>query len=567
MATGNLYQAAQSAATQGAQDMDAIFGEVADINNERASALSSAAKDKELVTLTEGLAIAKQQKQALDFATKLGTNPEANTEVLSTLIRDKNNLFQTARDNLRKISATRNTSLFTNPGAWLAGNLNLEKDTNNYNAAAEEYNLVGKRIDDVVSSTDDLVKMTKGIQVSVTDASAEAAARLAAAQLNDAAAGARIDALKSNAEGIVKVQGLKQTALSNAVQQQQLGMEAQRLALAKESAAQQRAQMALAINDKNEQLEEKTRTIQAVNLYRKTNGMPEISWTDLKLLYKDPEQKRIMDQQITGGLTIAQSGGRYLADNPSNAMLIASSNGAQLPAGPASLVSTANSVLASVKQDIQAGKVKEIKNPQQLMEAVNARMTQRAADEQKQISEKNSMYVPPTLATLLSDPAIKETPSAKLVLAALATSGVKTFDAAQAVPLIFESVKKGEMTMDRAIADITFIASKSVAYNNAHFSYDTTMGLPLMKGYNARLPQESFAGTVGSLIGKSLANIFNVSTPTSDNVYVGGQAPAAILDLTNPAKVQDYANRYMAGNISATLKQQAAKNSSKTTTR
>lgn len=566
MAT-SLYQDAQTAATQGAQSMDAIFGEVAAINTERAAAAKSAATDQQLVVATQALSTAKQQQQALDYATKLGTNPESSTEVLTQLISDKNTLFQTARDNLRKISATRNASLFSDPGAWLSGNLNLEKDTNNYNAAAEEYNLVGKRIDDVVSSTDDIVKMTKGIQVSVTDASAEAAARVAAQALNDASSQARIDALKSNAEGIQRVQALKQTALSNAVQQQQLGMEAQRLALAKQSAALEQQRMSMVIDEKNENLQEKTRTIQAVNLYRKTNGMPEITWTDLKLLYKDPEQKRLMDQQITGGLTIAQSGGRYLADSPANAMLISSTNGAKLPEGPATLVGTANSMLASVKADIQSGKIKEIKNPQQLMEAVNQRMTTRAQDEQKSISEKNSMYIPPSLATLLADPSVAATPSAQIVLSALATSGVKTFDAAQVVPLIFESVKKGEIQMDRAIQDITFIAGKGVAYNNAHFSYEATMGLPAMKGYNARLPQESFSGTVSSLIGKSLANIFNVSTPTGDNVYVGGQAPASIIDLTNPAKVQDYANRYMAGNISASLKQQAAKNSNKTSTR
>lgn len=567
MATGNLYQSAQTAATQGAQDMDAIFGEVANINAERATALKSAAQDQEIVTSTKALSDAKQQRDALAYATKLGTNPDSSTEVLTQLISDKAGLFQAARTNLQKISATRNASLFSDPGAWLAGNLNLEKDTNNYNAAAEEYNLVGKRIDDVVSQTDDIVRMTKGIQISVTDASAAAAARVASAQLIDASNTARIDSLKSNAEGILKVQGLKQTALSNSVQQQQLGMEAQRLALAKQSAALEQTKLSMVIDEKNENLQEKNRTIQAVNLYRKTNGMPEISWTDLKLLYKDPQQKNLLDQQITGGLAISQTGGRYLADTPANAMMLASSNAANLPEGPKQLVSVANATLASVKQDIQSGKVQGIKTPQALMEAVNTQMQAKASSEQKQISEKNSLYMPPSLATLVSDPAISQTLSAQLVLAPLATSGVKTFDAAQVVPLIFEQVKQGKIPMDQAINDITFLGTKSVAYNNAHFSYDSTMGLPMMKGYNARLPQESFASTFGSLLGKTVSNIFNVSSNPADTLGTPVTQTPSVIDLTNPAKVQDYANRYMAGNISATLKQQAAANSNKTANR
>lgn len=584
----NLYQDAQASATQGAQDMNDIFSQVAAINSERAASAASAAKDQELVTATQALSAAKQQRQALDLATKMGTNPDASNEVLTSLISDKNALFQTARDNLRKINAARNTSLFSDPGAWLAGNLNLEKDTNNYNAAADEYNLVGKRIDDVVSSTDDIVKMTKGIQISVTDASAEAAARVASQQLLDASNAARIDSLKSNAEGIQRVQALKQTALSNAVQQQQLGMEAQRLALAKQSAAMEQQRMSLAFDEKKENRDEQARTIQAVNIYRKTNGMPEVSWTDLKLLYKDPQQKQIIDQQITGGLTIAQTGGRYLADTPSNAMIIAGSNGAQLPTGPASLVSTANNVLQKLKTDPQVIAAKL--NPLQVQDLLNTRMKTMATDEQKEITAKNSLYILPSMTTMLSDPSVAQTASAKIVLSALATSGVKDFNPTQVIPLILESAKKGEMTLDQAISDITFLGNKAVGYNNAHFSYDTTMGLPKMVGFPVRLETTSglraagntVADTINGLFGNTeeksvpyitkAANLANplqataIGTASAIQSVFGGKS-SELMDITNPAKVQDYANRYFAGKISANLKQQAAANSNKASTK
>lgn len=567
----NLYQDAQQSALAGASQLNDIFGQIAGINTERAEAKQAAAADQQLVTSTEALAIAKQQKQALQFATELGTNPEDANQVLSGLLADKKSLFETARANLRAIRDTKNTSLFFDPLKWLTGNLNLERDTNNYNAAAEEYNLVGKRVDDIVSQTDDLVKMTKGIQVSMTDASAQAAARLASQRLLDESAQANIAALQSNAEGIQRVQQLKQTALSNSVQQQQLGMEAQRLALAKQNAALEQQKLSLMISDKQENKEEQTRTIQAVNLYRKTNGMPEVSWTDLKLLYKDPQQKALIDQQITGGLTIAQSGGRYLADKPSTALEIASSNGAKLAAGPESLVSTATSIAAQVRNDVNAGKFKP-KTRDDYANEVNQRMTQRAQSEIQEIKTGNDIYKPPSMETLLSDKGIASTASARLVLAPLATSGMKDFNASLVVPQILEAAKKGEIPLNQAISDITYIAGKAMAYNNAFYSYESTMGLPNLKGYPVRLETTGRIRSAANTVASGLNDIFapvpylsqsNVVTGAAGSLgtvisSVAGGRITEITDLTSPAKVQDYATRYMAGSISANLKEQAA---------
>ena len=577
MATANLFSQTQAGLNQAAGDINDIYSQISDLGLQRTELANDAAKDQATVTLTEQLAVAKQQKQALDYATKLGTNPEADSEQLSQLISDKNALFLQARSSLKDIQRKRDTSLFLQPGQWLVDNLTLDKSVNSYNDAAAEYNLVGKRIDDMVSSTDDIVKMTKGIAVSVTDASAQAAANVASARLKDAAFSANIESLKSNAQGIQLVTQLKQEQLNNSVRQQQLGMEQERLALSRQSAALEQKRMTMALEDKAEGKQEQERTVQAVNLYRKANGMPELSWTDMKLLYKDPQQKQLMDQQIIGGLTIAQTGSRYLADSPVNAMTISALNGAQLAEGPKQLVNTANTQLAKIRADLAKPNAPKVTS-QEIQNRVNENMKTLARNEQSEIKQGNSMYTLPSLTTFMTDPEIAKTATARLILPALKDAGAKEFNPTQVIPLILEKAKSGEIPVNQAVEEITFLGRKAMAYNNAYYSYESTMGLPNLKDFNVKLETTSQLRRTANDISRGINDIF-APLPVIGGLNPAGNALASegkligavfggvsteITDITNPAKVQDYANRYLANKISINLKQQAAANSNKT---
>lgn len=550
MATINLADLVSQSQTgykQGIEDTIGLNADLAARFAERGVIANKAGDAAALVESTDHLAQAKAQEQALEYATKLGTNPQAETEILSSLISDKAQLFQQSRAELREIHRKQRTSLFSDPLGWLQAQFTLSDSVENYNAAATEHNLVSQQIDTLVSGTKEIEQMTNALAQTKTVASAEAAAVAARSTADLLANQSAIEALKTNADGIVRVQSMQQNALSNAFRIRDQQMQERSHALAVRNSNLAFEQHKLALEGKKEQQQERERTVQAVNLYRKANGMPEMSWTDLQLMYRDPQQKGLIDQQIVGGLTIAQSGGRYLADSPADALALASTNRAQLdPARDRLLRLTADQMNV-----MRANPDPNIKNNAQFAEALNTQVKAKAVNDHKLIQSSDNIYAPPSLETLLADKAIAATPSAQKVLAPLLSSGVREFNPTQAIPLIFEAVKKGEIPFNRAIADIQFIAGKSIDYNNALYSYKNTIGIDNQSKLNVKLETTGAVAQAVNIAAQQNSGIGGLLRP-----ILGGTS-TKVVDISNPAELQDYANRYMSTAISSSMRQQA----------
>lgn len=549
----SLADSVQQSLSGDMREMSSLFSQISGAQRGQAELAKSTGDAASLVESTQQLGEARAQAQALDYATKLGTNPEASTEQLSKLISDKQTLFETARANLRDVARKQKTSLFADPLQWIADQFTLDRNVQNYNAAAEEYNLVGKRVDDLVSSTGELAKMTNAIAVTKTNASAKAAADVARAKFDLMAGQANIDALKTNADGIAQITQMRQTQLNNAFKVRDQQLQEQSLALSRQNAALHAKSLEMQLADKAEATQSKKEMLDAVNLYRVSNGMPELNRTAFELLARSEKDKDMIQQQIIGGFTIAEqkrNGSRdvrYLADSPYNAAKLAGAQGAQLDTPRASLINLTQQVASQLQADPQvAGKLKTEK---QFEEAINSAVTKKAAD---MAANSSGIYAPPSLQTLLGDRTIASTPSAQLVLAPLATSGVNEFKPSIVIPQILEQVKQKKIPMDQAIKDIEFIANKAIAYNNNSYAYKSTMGLPDQKALPVQLEvTQTVAGVIGgSAIGSNFAAL------TGD--FGIGPSRYETVDISNPAQLQNYVNRYMSGSIAASFKQQAA---------
>lgn len=541
--------------------MESIIPQQTQLLNDISARASSAAEAQKLSVTTTGLAQVKAQDQAIDIATRLGTNPEASTYVLGDYIEQKNQAFQQARALQQQINEKRSTTL-ADPLKWLEAQLTVNNDVAQYNAAAQDYNLVEQEIGRIVNMTQEGQKLSNAIAKTKTVESVKADAEVAANQALNLADEAKVKALQLNSDGMAKVVALKNDNLSNVLRIRDQQMQEATYALAKQNASINAARLGLEMKKEKRDNDALEQAMAARNLFLVANGaQPQNAFQFNLALKTDPkgteDEIRLGMQAATIKANNPTQDARVLGDTPFEALAIASKyqGSFNLAAGPKQVLDFVAGTVADIRNGKDAAAIKALEKPATASSAVNAAAASKAQVQHSRISSQDgNIYAPPQLQSLLSDPEIAKTASASLVLKPLLESGLKTFDSKVIVSQIINQAKLGKLPWNQAIDEISFLGIKSVAMNNELKGYRTVAGLPQQTALNMPLETTSAMRAMAQGAAQLAQN-----SPLSGAIgaMFGGETQAFV-NLADKAAVQEYVNKVRAGDIVIQLRQRAA---------
>lgn len=519
-----------------------LFQQIVGVAEQRTGLLQQGAVDQALVTTAADTATMAQQQRTLASATELGTNRDANTQALSGLIAQINGSFAEAQNQRAVIAEKQSRKILDDPLGWLEGQLTVNDNVAAYNNSAANYSANVTQLSVINDLTQEIAATDIAIKAGMTAGTIAANSRLQSAVWQDKAAASTIEAIKTNADGLLQAANMSDKLFNNQLRLRDQAMQEKSFALAQENARLARDERAERVAAKNAGEAEKQDYVDSVNAYRQNIGAAPITAVGLSNLMRSPEQKAILDDQYVTGATIRQTGKRAIAADPVTAIQQVQQSNGQLDGGRKVILDWAGTQVNAVQEAARAAG-KPIKTIGELKEQATAFTTGLAKSQAANINTgdpSKNIYAPPSLGTLLSDPEISKLPGVQTLLKPMFDSGVKTFEPKTIIPLITANIGKDGLTQAGAIATITALANKSIAINNATFDYKSTIGIPNQEAFKVTLPNPmkldlGYAAytPVGVLqaTGNFGASLVGKGTPITKSY-----------DLSNPNDVAAYVN-------------------------
>lgn len=519
--------------------MSQFASQVAQRNRDTADAVAKVEEAK-------GLAQAKAEEQALYYATVLGTNPDATSEVLTQYITEKNALFDEARANLREYHRQQQTTIL-NPVQWIADQASIRTTAQQYNAAADEYNLVSREIDTIVSQTKEIAQGVHAIKNANTAETAKLNAQVAASQYLNLADAAEMEGLKNNTAGILQVQGLKQNALSVGYQAAEHAMAQERMALARESAAQSRAAHARAMAKDKRDDEEEEQALQGYNAFRVSMGLPQATRQTFGLAYKS-DPKGTMDEVQKGLITLnsAKDGKgiiRSLGDTPTETLKVLQKYGANgLDAPRQKVIGFLGDAVAQAAKSPEGAAAK---TAQQQAAVIDKTAINLAKAAHNVITSQDNIYSPPPIKELLSDPGIANTIVGQRILSKLPEEHKKEFNPRVIDDQVIAFIAKNPAAYNQVVNEMAYIGAKAIGYNNATKDYQNTAGLPRQTSINVKLDE---TGTFKNMVNEATAAVPNATLAPMFRSIFGGVSSATV-DMADPAAYAAHLNKRLASRV------------------
>ncbi len=180
-----------------------------------AESQNQVAKDKSAIVQQEGVAALKAQNTRLKIANKFGTDVNAQTNVIDALVNTSAQAYADRDAALSEITKKQSVTIFDNPLEYIMNRFTINADIAKHNAADARISNAEQRITQLNADTDSTIKVNKQLDESLTQATLEAATRLAASQANDAALKAKLDGIRNNSQGIKDVMAASKESLTN----------------------------------------------------------------------------------------------------------------------------------------------------------------------------------------------------------------------------------------------------------------------------------------------------------------------------------------------------------------
>lgn len=532
-------------ATQAGDMLGAAFSEAADLADLTAELQVRKGESAALVARTQGLAEVQTQQRNLEAATALGTNPNDASYMLSQLAGDMRARYQERDQAILATQKAANTNLFVDGiGNWLTAQASLEGLVREQDTAEARYQNAKNMYADVNNLTQESAVTNNAIAQTKSVASVEAAASAIATSAQIEANAAKIQGLQLNARGIEEAQNMKQKVFDNNMRLQGLAMEKARFSLAQEEAAERRK--AKAQNQKDV-----TTYLGAVNLSRQSMGLPLYDEQQMRLKAGTQAGKLELDDWFEKGLITAQTGKQVVGATPFQAMQVASDNPtAKIAPGAQSLLKSIGAFAGTQMQAAkQAGTLKTAKEVPAFTDKIVAEEAQRQL---KNVGTKNNWYSPPPLQTLV-DPELANLNVVRKLIAPAMAAGATDFQPEIYLPQALELVRKQELTLAEAVQGIAAMGRKAVAYNNGYRNYQG-MGLPMQENLPMRMETTGmFKGVVNEVVTATQRS------PLSIPLSMLGGTTNSIVDITDEAALNKYANQYLAGKIRLDLQQAASR--------
>lgn len=544
--------------------LQGVYQQLQGVTNAAKQIFTGMAPDAQLVRTTEQLAVAESKKQTAEAAAVLGTNPNAGSYALSQLAA------QSAELHSRRMATAKEVEdIYSNPfRAFVESRVFRDATLKKLGAITDQENATNQRMKTLHDLTQESAQTNAILAQTVTTESAQAAGRLAAADINIKAAQLDIDALKFNVQEISQVNNLRNDNLSIALRARDQQIQEQSVDMHRTQAAIQLENLKALMDErkdratlKAEEIKSRDDMLTAVNLGRQLNGnLPAFkSYQEMATAAKmDKNLESMISQQYVAGITAAQTGKATLAADPFTALKYVKQSGVQLDPGRQRLINMLDSTLSELSSTADENVKKALAKESTASALFNERAKTRAKQFSANImSGESNIYKPPTISVLTTNPDLANSHLSTNILAPLKNSGIDELQPKIVVDRMVTDIREGKISMEQANTELGFMAEVIVGYNNGAWRYKDTAGLPQMDKVNVPLSSGGSFTNFANRIGGPGTPGHVQPVPRALYSVFGGDSEE-IVNLRDPVSRSAYLNRQLALTIPPVLREQAA---------
>lgn len=449
--------------------IEANLSDAAALSMNTSAVLRQAASDSAIVELTKQSADLSTQTARQKIGLDFGVDRNAQNQVYSTLSAIESREADKQLAAKAEIDRKESISLLDDPIGYITARLTINQDIRKYNAAESNRADAFKRIADLNTAADVSSRAQSLYANTVTQASAEAAARLAAVAATEKANTAEIQSKLYNNAGLTAV----------------LQADAQKLSFLFQTKNAQNADAQLALSQKNnDRLEEEwqfrkaiklkedkydSSILDAITLGRGARGLPPLSGvkgdTVLQMIKsKAPGAEEFIDDWKAGEKAqINGTGTVQLAGTPAEMI-------GRIQNRQAILVSPSQELVKDKLNDaftfVTASKTFDPKDVVGNMHKLNdATMTilNHDAAEVRPGDAKNLFSIPPINQIVKTSEAAAATPVYQKILKPLMDSGVNMDDPNNVIAAIINGIRSEKLTYGEALSTTTLYQVGSAA--------------------------------------------------------------------------------------------------------
>lgn len=523
-----------------------------DIAQSDASIFAQKATDDSTVAAAKNAGALQTQANIKKAGVAFGTDVGAQNEQVTKLALASQSAFDSKQQALKSIKDKESVGFLDDPLGFIMNKFTINNDIDQYNVAEETENNINKRIQAINTLTQTTATTQTMLSQTMTESSAEAATRSAAAQALLEANKSRQQGLAYNAAGIQNALASTQAGLSAEFQansakntETQIGISLQNLKLAQDNSAIARSEYEQRQSDKADTNAYAASTVDTINKGRQVR-------MGAAYVPLDPNQSKLIIASIRSKTPIGEA---LMADysigersNIAGAPIIGTS-----PAQTIDLMTKANISLTPaqqvIKDNILGQSINDIKSAQiqgssaskafpQLAQlnfkdkdavtnAINQH-TQDLLNQAAKVVKPGDATNPYQIASIkdlaASSPTIAALSTYQAVLKPLIDKGVDITDPKQVMDLVGKAVSGGLLDHNTAAKDIATMYQMGVKANLATRQF-ATFGLTPSLAYNAQVETSPAA-----LFSKNgVINMTDVNAVSNTLVRVNAQRLASTI--------------------------------------
>lgn len=449
--------------------------------------LRSTQDAEELITTTREAADANAKRQTLDFATAVGTNPDAANAALAKLVQQSSELFEQQRKVSSHLeNAADPTQIFNNPIKWLSDYLLQPYDKARQAAITTKLNSVNEQVKFLNDSTQEFRQTADAISQGQTAATAAAKGRIARAAIDLKIGENEIKALNANADNVVKTTNMQNNTLSMKLRladqaMQEKSFEAMQSYRANALKAQQAA-----MADKRTAKEAEESWLATVNMGAASLNILQFgSVLELQNYVKaNPAYKTVIASSYNAGFNIQNGVTPEIASTPASAIKFNALANPTYDPGRAQLVRKVNRIAGGLADNVTYKEGLKNKNTYEATLNEGVLTTVGAAHADITRNTEDNPYAAPPLETLLADQYIAKSYLGREILAPLHRAGATEVPFKRAIGLLMEAARDGKVDSEVADSELGFLATKIKSLNNDVYRYRATVGIPNMTAVN-----------------------------------------------------------------------------------
>lgn len=508
-------------------DTAKIEGNLADaaaLSMDTSSVLKKAAADASLVSLTESAAALSTQTAKQKIGIDFGTDRNAQNEVYSTLSGIEKSEWENQRAAKAEIDKKESTSLLTDPIGYITARLTINQDIRKYNAAESNRADALKRISDLNAATSSSAQLQTQFANTVTVASAEAAARLAASKSLEVANTAAIQGKLYNNEGLKAVLAASAQKLNFLFSLKSAQNADAQLALAAHHSALMDEEWNFKKAQKLKDDKYDSSIIDSINLGRAARGLSALSGvradTVIQMIKSKSPGAEEFQEDWRSGERAYSSGEIVLAPTPADMIARIQSKQVINVSPPQELVKEKLNDAATFVLSSKTFDPKDVVGNMRKLNDATMTILNHDAAEVRPADAKNMFSIAPINQIVKTSEAAAATPVYQKVLKPLMDSGVNMDDPNNVVSAVINGLRAKTLTYEEALSTTTiFQAGSSANLANRDLQKFGIPDQPQFYRYNVRLKNLAsnfgFDSTVdmtkpdqwGRFINKQLSNL------------------------------------------------------------